>query len=254
MKFFTILIFILLISPFSYSRQIGETEITAEEGIEVFQNEKYYLLKKNVKIISDNFNLSGDEVKIFFNKDLYDIKSIEAQRNVIFDSNLYKISGSGEKLIFTLDSEKIYISGKNSKLITNEISMESDGIIEVNNKLGDFFIRGSNSSLKTENILIRGNDIDGKFSSASDFNDILFLNVVDDDLAYIKNENTEMFANVINYNKNKSLIELTKNVEISRDGEIITGDYGTLDTKNNSYKVKSDKSTKVKVIISNKNE
>tara|TARA_B100000161_G_scaffold258863_1_gene224239 strand:+ start:306 stop:458 length:153 start_codon:yes stop_codon:yes gene_type:complete len=31
------------------AREIGETEITTEDGIEVYQNEKYYLLKKKCK-------------------------------------------------------------------------------------------------------------------------------------------------------------------------------------------------------------
>ena len=53
------------------ARNVGETEITTDEGIEVFQNEKFYLLKKNVQIISDTFSLSGDKVKVIFNKDLY---------------------------------------------------------------------------------------------------------------------------------------------------------------------------------------
>ena len=34
-------------------------------------------------------------------------------------------------------------------------------------------------------------------------------------------------------------------------GEKIIGDYGTLDTKNNSYKIKSNNDTKVKVVIQN---
>ena len=37
--------------------ELGETQITAEDGIEVFQKEKYYLLKNNVEIISDNFKI-----------------------------------------------------------------------------------------------------------------------------------------------------------------------------------------------------
>ena len=32
-----------------FARNIGETEITTEDGIEVFQNEKFYLLKKMLK-------------------------------------------------------------------------------------------------------------------------------------------------------------------------------------------------------------
>ena len=46
-----------------------------------------------------------------------------------------------------------------------------------------------------------------------------------------------------------SIIELIENVTIIRNGENITGDYGTLDTKNNSYKIKSKDQTKVKAII-----
>lgn len=66
MKIIIIILFLLISHNSSFSRNIGETEITTEEGIEVFQNEKYYLLKKNVKIESDTFNLTGDLIKIFF--------------------------------------------------------------------------------------------------------------------------------------------------------------------------------------------
>ena len=58
------------------AREVGQTEITTEDGIEVYQKEKYYLLKKNVVIESDNFNLKADHVKAFFDKDLYDIINI----------------------------------------------------------------------------------------------------------------------------------------------------------------------------------
>ena len=83
---------------------------------------------------------------------------------------------------------------------------------------------------------------------------VSLLNVNDENIAFIKTEDTEMYANIIKYNKETSLIELKNNVKIIRDGETITGDYGTLDTKNNSYKIKSKDSKKVKVIISNQDE
>ena len=47
MKIFLILT-IFLLPNLLFARNIGETEITTEEGIEVFQNEKYYLLKKKM--------------------------------------------------------------------------------------------------------------------------------------------------------------------------------------------------------------
>ena len=81
------IIIIILFSFNIIAREIGETEITTEDGIEVFQNEKYYLLKKNVKILSDNFNLNAKDVKIDFDKNLYDITELNAKGNVNFNSS-----------------------------------------------------------------------------------------------------------------------------------------------------------------------
>ena len=42
---------------------------------------------------------------------------------------------------------------------------------------------------------------------------------------------------------------MARKANVIRDGETVTGDYGTMDTNSNSYKVKSKESKKVKVII-----
>ena len=90
MKFIFCLIIFVVITSEIYPRQIGETEITTDEGIEVYQEEKFYLLKKNVKIISDSFLLKADEVKINFEENLYDITILTANGNVTFDSEAFK--------------------------------------------------------------------------------------------------------------------------------------------------------------------
>ena len=254
MKIIIILLFLLISHNSSFSRNIGETEITTEEGIEVFQNEKYYLLKKNVKIESDTFNLTGDLIKIFFEKDLYDIKIIDAVGNVKMVSDSYRIKANGENLVFIVKTEEISLKGLNSNLITEDTDMYSDGTIIVNNITGDFLIEGQNSSLDTEDIFIEGEYIEGNFSTNNENKEINLLNVLDKKIAYIKTDDTEMYSNKINYDKKTSLIELENNVKIIRGGETITGDYGTLDTATNSYKVKSKDSKKVKVIILNQDE
>ena len=222
--------------------------------MEVFQNEKYYLLKKNVKIESDTFNLTGDLIKIFFEKDLYDIKIIDAVGNVKMISESYRIKASGENLVFIVNKEEISLKGLNSNLITEDTDMYSDGTIIVNNITGDFLIEGQNSSLDTKDIFIEGEYIEGNFSTNNENKEINLLNVLDKKIAYIKTDDTEMYSNKINYDKKTSLIELENNVKIIRGAETITGDYGTLDTATNSYKVKSKDSKKVKVIILNQDE
>ncbi len=245
----TLIIFLIPINL--YAREVGETEITTEDGIEVFQDEKFYLLKKNVKIVSDNFTLSADDVKINFDKSLYDITELDAKNKVDFYSKNFEIKGSGKSLNFLVKSEKIRVEGKGSKLFTKDIKMFSDGLIEVNNLSGDFSLDGSNSKLMNENIIIEGKKIDGNFLNKTNNKEITFLAVYDDKISYVKNNDTEMYAKKINFNNDTSIIELIDNVTIIRNEEKITGDYGTLDTTNNSYKIKSNKQNKVKVIILN---
>src|SRR6056300_1545048 len=109
-KLVIFLLFLFLNFKYALSKNIGETEITTEDGIEVFQIEKYYLLKKNVEIISDEFELNGNLVKISFGKDLYDIQELIASTDVIFKSSAYNIKGKGETLKFNIKNEEINVT------------------------------------------------------------------------------------------------------------------------------------------------
>tara|TARA_B100001057_G_scaffold241838_1_gene242186 strand:+ start:169 stop:930 length:762 start_codon:yes stop_codon:yes gene_type:complete len=251
MKLIINIIIIFLISITLNAREIGETEITTEDGIEVFQNEKFYLLKQNVKIVSDNFKLIADEVKISFDKSLYDITEIDANGNVDFKSNEFEISGNGNYLNFKVKVEKIKVKGEGSELVTSDVKMFSDGFIEVSNLNGDFFLKGTNSKLVSENIIIKAETINGNFSEKANEKEITYLEVIDKNISYIKNNDTEMYAKKINFDYDTSIIELIDDVTIIRNQEKITGDYGTLDTINNSYKIKSNNQNKVKVVIQN---
>ncbi len=244
-------IFIVLYTTKLIAREQGQTEITTEDGVEVYQDEKYYLLKQNVKIVSDNFILNADNVKIDFDKNLYDIISLNANGNVKFNSSEFDMRGSGEKLELVISLQDLTIEGNNSILVTQDLEMQSNGSIKINNLNGSFFLNGSNSKLISDNILIKAEFIDGLFSNELDQKEISLLKVKDQKISYIKNNDTEMYAKKINFDNKTSIIELIDNVSIIRDGEKITGDYGTLDTENNSYKIKSNDKTKVMVIIQN---
>jgi len=253
-KFFILLIILLFNYKFAISRNAGETEITTEDGIEVFQEDKYYLLKKNVEILSDEFNLTGQLVKIFFEKDLYDVKELIANDSVNFLSEEYNIRGKGEELRFNIKDQKIIVNGVNSELFLEKTKMLSDGEISVDNIKGGFFIQGSNSKLLSDNIYISGSKINGEFEIIDGKRNIANLVVVDDKKLNIKTDGIIMYAKKAIYDKKNSIIELFENVQIERGSEIITGDYGILNTKNKSYKVSSKNSNKVKAIITNTNE
>ncbi|MDB4860911.1 hypothetical protein OAI01_05025 [Alphaproteobacteria bacterium] len=251
MKCIVLFLIIFLNYKYAIGRNVGETEITTDDGIEVFQEEKYYLLKKNVEIVSDEFELNGDLVKIYFEEDLYDIQELIASTGVIFKSNVYNIKGKGETLKFNIQNEKINVTGEKSKLFLDTTEMFSDGSITVDNLGGSFSIEGSNSKLISDTIFITGFMINGILVNENGIREISNLEVRDENILSIITEDTEMFSKKAFYDKEKSIIELFDNVKIKRGSEIITGDYGVLDTNKNSYKVSSNKSNKVKVIISN---
>ena len=86
-------------------------------------------------------------------------------------------------------NEEIFIEGLNSELITSDINMFSNGYIRVNNKDGNFNLKGKGSTLSNDTFIIKGSDITGIFETINTKKDINLLNVLDDKLSYFKNNN-----------------------------------------------------------------
>ena len=154
-------------------------------------------------------------------------------------------------LEFNIQNEKIKVTGEQSELFLETTEMFSDGSITVDNIIGSFSIKGPNSKLITDEIFITGYEINGILVNKNGNREISDLEVEDENILSIVTEDTEMFSKKAFYDKEKSIIELFDNVKIIRGSEIITGDYGILDTDKNAYKVSSKNSNKVKAIISN---
>ena len=248
-----ILLIFLFFTSLLEAREIGQTEITTDEGIEVYQKEKYYLLKKNVEIDSDNFNLKAQKVKAYFDKDLYDIVEIYSEENVIL------VSKEGMRVLgnivnYKVKDQDIHIEGKNSFLQNNKFTMKSDGTIDLNNSKGEFKLLGINSQLITSEIDILGEDIRGTYVNIDGENVVEKLNVVDKKQVNIKTETSNMFAMKAKFDRQSNNIELFENVKIIRDNELITGDYGKINTVDESYKIVSNKSNKVKAWLNEVNE
>ena len=234
-------------------REQGQTEITTEEGIEVFQKEKYYLLKKNVLIESDEFILSADLVKAFFEKDLYDIQKIESEGNVNFTSSK-GYNGVGERLDFSMKNNLMNIFGNNALLNMDNLIMKSDNYIMIDDSKGIFKLEGNISELTTDTLNIIGSSIDGSYEEINEINEINNLIVKSDKITEITTDTLKMFSSKAVYSKKDNIIELFDNVKVIRNNEIIIGDYAKINTLNESYKVSSKESNKVKVLIDNTNE
>ena len=58
-----------------------------------------------------------------------------------------------------------------------------------------------------------------------------------------------MFSSKAVYSKKDNIIELFDNVKVVRNNEVIIGDYAKINTLDESYKVTSNESKKVKVLM-----
>ena len=244
---------IFFLNSYSLAKEVGETEITTDGGIEVFQLEKYYLLKKNVIILSDTFQLKADLVKAYFEKDLYDIVKIESRGNASLTSTS-GMKSQGDKINFSTKNQNIEIFGEKSFLIYNNISMYSDNYIQVDNITGKFKLEGNNSKLQTESIEIDAELINGRYILINEVNEIENLYVEDKIESNIKTKKLNMYSVKAKYNKKVNIMELFDNVKIIRNNEVIIGDYAKVNTLNESYKITSKDNKKVKILLKNTDE
>ena len=117
-----------------------------------------------------------------------------------------------------------------------------------------FKLEGSVSELTSDNLIIIGSKINGSYKEINGENEIVNLEVKSDTLTEITTDKLKMYSSEAIFSKEKNIIELFNNVKVVRNNEVIIGDYAKINTLNESYKVSSNESKKVKVLIDSTNE
>ena len=146
------------------------------------------------------------------------------------------------------------IFGNNALLNMENLIMKSDNYIMIDDSKGIFKLEGNISELTTDTMNIIGSSIDGSYEEINEINEINILIVKSDKITEITTDTLKMFSSKAVYSKKDNIIELFDNVKVIRNNEIIVGDYAKINTLNESYKVSSKESKKVKVLIDNTNE
>ena len=160
----------------------------------------------------------------------------------------------GERLDFSMKNNLMNIFGNNALLNMDNLIMKSDNYIMIDDSKGKFKLEGNISELTTDTMNIIGSSIDGSYQEINSINEINNLIVKSDKITEITTDTLKMFSSKAVYSKKDNIIELFDNVKVIRNNEIIIGDYAKINTLNESYKVSSKESNKVKVLIDNTNE
>ena len=216
-KIFLTLIVIILCKSLNAEKINNDTTIiTTDGGINVYQEQKYYDLKKNVIINSKNFNLKADNVVAHYNKDFYD---------------LTKIIATGNAEIITLEKSEI----KGDKL-TYDINS------------GNFVIIGNGIFINDE-LRVEGEEMQGTIIEVDKVRYIKKVEVKDSKKVFIKNKDMKSYSKSAIYLKENDVLELFDEVKIIKGSEVTTGDYANINLKTNDYSIKS-VNNKVKLLIS----
>ena len=182
------------------------TVITADDGIEVFQIEKYYNVSKNVDLKSEDFDLKADNLKAYYDKDFYDLIKIIATGDVVIKTNEGSII-RGEKVIYEIPDQKFDIMGS-----------------------GNFV---------NESLTIIGEKIIGSFFKVNDETVVKNVEAEDPQTVFIQNKEMKSYSKSAIYSKENEVLELFDNVKIIKGQEITTGDYANINILTNNYTIKS---------------
>ena len=222
---------------------IGYSELLLDiigENLPTLKDDVFAILKSGQTLLSDIKSIfSFDDSE---NKELGELLS-SSELQYTLRISLTTIIGLSEFII----EEKSYLENK-------EMIMASDGLIDLDNTSGKFKIFGMNSQLMANDIKIIGEDIKGRYININGENKIENLQVSDKKQTNIKTETLSMFALKAEFNNKANIIELFDEVKIIRNNEIIVGDYAKINTLDESYKIKSKESKKVKVLLKKNNE
>lgn len=195
-------------SNYIYAEEIKKdsTIITADDGINVYQDKKYYELKNNVKVKSINFDLNADNVLAYYGKDFYDLTKIIATGN----AEIFTPEGSeikGDKVIYEIQSGNFSISG-------NGIFIDKELVVE-------------------------GDDIKGQIIEINKIKYVKRVEAKDKKKVFIKNKDMKSYSKSAIYTKENEVLELFDEVKIIKKQEVTTGDYANINMETNDYSIRS---------------
>ena len=178
---------------------------------------------------------------------------IESNGNAVLKSN-DGITIKGNKVNFSIKDEVVNVFGEKSLVKNGEMKMLSNESIKINNLNGNFELIGKKSELITDQVYITGDNIKGNYIQVNGVNEIQTLVATDKKIANFKTDDIDMYALKAVFNKANNIIELFDEVIVIRGGETIIGDYAIVNTLDKSYKVYSEKTKKVKILIEKTSE
>ena len=254
-KYFFLLIYSIcfLYSFISYSKNQptnveNQLIVEADESLEWFEKQKYYMAKGNVTLIKNGLKLNADTVQAKYIEEKGEnvLKMIIAKGNVILTKG--KIRASGELMTYNVEKKIVSMSGgfqnfsspsgyieSNKSIMFNDINNQAEAVGKVK------IILINETIIFADNVIA---NFTGKTKSLKKA--IAKGNVI------IENSNNKKKskADFGIYDPIKGIIKLKGNVIIINEGSKITGSQGTTNIKTGMSKIIGNTKGRVKGVFS----
>ena len=164
LQIFFYLFILLFIFEKAFANDYNSLIVEADNSIEYFEKEKYYLASGNAIATKNGVTLKADKIKAFFEKNINDneIKLIFGIGNVKISKN--KIRAEGNHVVYDLYNETIKFINGYQYFKTEDVFIESNKILLYDNKISTAKGKGKVKIILKKNIKIFADEVKAIFS------------------------------------------------------------------------------------------
>ena len=224
--------------------------VEADNSIEYFENEKYYLASGNASAFKDGILLNAEIIKAFFKNKTNEIKILIGFNKVSIKNK--SIFAKAEKIKYDIEKKTIHLTQGIQIIQTDDINMSTSNYIIFNNKKKEALGEGNvNLELKKDKIKIQSQKIFAVFNKNS--NQLEKAKSIGN--VIIKTKDEKITSKLANYDKNTNLINLKGEVIIYKQKSKLMGEEGLVNLNTGITKILSkgkNKRIKGKFITSEK--
>ncbi len=244
-----ILVFILLtsLSQLVWAKSNNNSELTveADESIEWFEKEKYYLAKGNVVLKKDGITLKANIIKadyVFENGENILKKIIASEKVVLTNKNT---RATGQYMTYDLEEKIAKISGPFQTFSSPSGYVESKKIIIFDDAKNTAKAKGDVKIILSNKTLIYADDVKADFVSTNKSlkKAIAKGNVIIEN----KDKGRKSQADLGIYNSDDEIIRLTGNVVIINQKSKVSGSKGITNLKTGVSNIVGDQKNKKRV-------
>ncbi len=246
-----ILFLFSLLFCFSFSalaqNKIDKTElqVEADESLEWFEKEKYYLAKGNVILTKDGLKLNASEVKAHY----VEVDNENILRIIIANGNVTLTKGetkaTGDFMRYNVKNKIAIISGSFQTFTSPSGYIESNKKLIFNDSKNKAEATGDVKIILSNKTKIFADSIEADFTGKTKSlkKAVAKGNVVIESY----NNGKKSKADIGIYNSKSKIIELNGNVTIINQGSIVKGSRGITNMSNGISKILGDKNKKERV-------